>query len=502
MTAKFRIHHIHINTQRNKSDPDADLVNFQVGTTHNFTADDFAFDTNLDPLNRREVLGVSVGTPSSGAEIGPPLDPPIETGELVFTEADDIVMTCHMSNGSHSDGAAHFSNLLKIGGAVAAAIGGGIELAEKLKRLKLTSQLEIALEDGTILGLLAALAGEFLSDYGVSLGLVEPDCDGPVFDSITSNQIVKLSGSVFADAIANGQLRIGQEIALGRLTDASQVGQTHCQNPSTTIFLSATLTSADPITLFGRAAGPAVRFVPAVGRIPDVWVNTWGDHDTIEGSTLQCTIAKSSLAQLASGSSGDVVQAKLALVPSIADLIGDSPRAAGKGPTTELPSSMLSPGSNVAAGNKAIATIAEHVLQVTVVERESVTGGGGTQLSNVTSGAAFSIPMNTSAFRGNTFALSLAGFQHHPFQFTTNAPAAVAVAASVAGSGTAVSHVGDQPIFADSVALSGGVTLQLYNAYDANNLFAGTRLRYHRIGSTTAFSDTDVMLQPAQPVPK
>ena len=112
MRAKFGIHHIQISFQRNKSDPDRDLVNFQVGTTHDLGADDFGPDTNLDPLNRREVLGVPIGTPSSGAVIGPPLDPPIETDELVFTAADDIIMTCHISNGSHTDGALHFANLL------------------------------------------------------------------------------------------------------------------------------------------------------------------------------------------------------------------------------------------------------------------------------------------------------------------------------------------------------------------------------------------------------
>ena len=68
--------------------------------------------------------------------------------------------------------------------------------------------------------------------------------------------------------------------------------------------------------------------------------------------------------------------------------------------------------------------------------------------------------------------------------------------------GTAVSHVPSGPQFADSIVLDGGVTLQLYDAYDESNRFVGPRLRYRRIGSASGFTDTDVMLQPAQHVPR
>lgn len=247
MKAKFSIHHININFQRNKSDPDRDLVNFQVGTTHNFVADDFTADAPLDV--RSEVLGVPIGTPSSGAQVGPPLDPPIESGELFFTEADDIVITCRITNGSHTDDATHFSNALKIGGCVAAALGGGVELAALIKKVGENRSFQIQVKGVELVGLIAALAGEFLSDYGVALGLVEPDCDGPVFDSITSGKTWKIPGSLIADGIAKGVIPLNQPIPLDQVafTDDTQVSQAHCgHNPSTRVTPAVTVTSAAP----------------------------------------------------------------------------------------------------------------------------------------------------------------------------------------------------------------------------------------------------------------
>src|SRR5262245_54799252 len=156
MKAKFGIDHINVNFQRNFSDPDRDLVNFQVGTTHNFAADAaagiFTADQPLD--NRWDLAGVPIGTPSTGAKIGPPLDPPIETGELFFTDVDDIIITCRISNGSHTDAALHLSNALKIAGCVAAVLGGGAELADNYKLLKINSLLKSDLDAVGLVGLI------------------------------------------------------------------------------------------------------------------------------------------------------------------------------------------------------------------------------------------------------------------------------------------------------------------------------------------------------------
>ena len=51
MKAKFSIDHINIIFQRNsEGNPDTDLVNFQLATTHNFATDDFTgiFDQQED----------------------------------------------------------------------------------------------------------------------------------------------------------------------------------------------------------------------------------------------------------------------------------------------------------------------------------------------------------------------------------------------------------------------------------------------------------------------
>lgn len=500
MKARFSIDSIHVNFQRNKEDPDSDLVNFGVGTTHKFGLSDIGSDVSFDPINRHDVAGAYIGTPSSGAQIGPPITPPILTDELFFTDDDEIVITCYIRNGSHTDAAVHFANMLKVSGAVAAAIGGGIELLDKLDELKLSGTLKVVVSGGSLLGLIAALGGEILGDYGVALGLAEPDCDGPVFDSITSDKILKIPGSILADGISNGKIALNKSFILAEVTDDTQVSQTHCgHNPSTTITLGAIVTFAEPVVpKLGILPGPATSFVPKVGHVPDVWLNTWGDHDTIEGSSILCTVSESSLSEIASAKAGDAVRAKLALAPQVADLVGNLPRVAGQGPTTELPANVMVPGTPTAAGNTAIAIVAQHILAINVRERVSPVG---VEIANVASNAAFSIPMGTTSFAGNSFAVDLSHPLLHPHvpggtpEAAPYSPAAKDTAVSFAGS---VSH----PRFADSIALEGGVTLQLYSAFDASNHFVGPRLRYRRIGSGVPFTDTDVMLQPAQHVPK
>jgi len=510
MKAKFSIDHINVIFQRNsEGDPDKDLVNFQVATTHNFGADEFTADVPLDV--RSDFLGVPIGTPSSGAQVGPPLDPPIESGELFFTDADDIIITCRITNGSHTEDAAHFANALKIGGCVAAAIGGGVELAALIKGLGKNDAFQIQVKGVELVGLIAALAGEFLSDYGVALGLVDPDCDGPVFDSITSGKIWKIPGSLIADGIAKGVIPLNQPVALDQVafTDDTQVGQPHCgHNPSTKITPAVTVTSAAPLVpTFGELPGLAKKFKARVGHRPEVWQNTWGDHDTIEGSRILCTVAKSSIAELASGVFGDVVRAKLSLTPNVAELIGSLPQGPGQA-KTELPASAMTPAAGVAAGNTAVAVVAEHILAISV--RENADSPTGAELGNVTSNAAFTIPMNTTGFSGNVFPLDTSGIsflKHLHFGGDTavsHVPPTgdTAVSHVPVSGGTAVSHVPSGLQFADSIVLDGGVTLQLYDAYDESNRFVGPRVRYRRIGGDSGFTDSDVMLQPAQHVPR
>lgn len=530
MKAKFSIDHINVIFQRNsEGNPDKDLVNFQVATTHNFAADDFTADSSLDV--RSDVLGVPIGTPSSGAQVGPPLDPPIESGELFFTDADDIVITCRITNGSHTDDATNFAMALKIGGCVAAAIGGGMELEKKLGLLKLSRSMEIVALDGLFLGLVVALAGEILGDYGVALGLVAPDCDGPVFDTITSNNIIKIPGSLIARGISKGAIQLNQPFLFDPITDDTQVSQAHCgHNPSTKITPAVTVTSAAPLVpTFGGLPGLAKKFKARVGHRPEIWQNTWGDQDTIEGSRILCTVAKSSIAELASGMSGDVVTAKLTLAPNVADLIGSLPQGAGQA-KTELSPSAMAPAAGVAAGNTAVAVVAEHILAISV--RENADSPTGAELLKVASNAAFTIPMNTTAFTENILPLDKSGisFLQHlhlggdtavshvpPTGDTAVLPLDTSgisflkhlhFGGDTAGShvpatgGTAVSHVPSGLQFADSIVLDGRVTLQLYDAYDESNRFVGPRLRYRRINSDSGFTETDVMLQPAQPVPR
>lgn len=501
MRAKFGIDHININFQRNKNDPDKDLVNFQVGTTHNFAADAAAgVFTGDQPLDiRSEILGVPIGTPSSGALVGPPLDPPIESGEVFFMDFDDIVITCRITNGSHTDDASHFFNALKVGGCVAAVLGGGPALAEKVKLFKVNSLLKSDLESVGLAGLIVALAGEFLSDYGVALGLVEPDCDGPVFESLTSGSIIKIPGSLIADGISKGAIQLNKPFFLAGVTDDTQVSQDHCgHNPSTTITPMVTVTHAQPLVpLFPILPGVATKYKARAGHIPALWLNTWGDRDTIEGSRILCTVQESALANIGTAVSGDVVRAKLTLAPNVADLIGSVPQGPGR-PKTELPASAAAPGTGFAPGEgneNEIAVVAQHVLDISV--RENLDSPSGKELANANSDAAFTVPMSATSFNGNLFPLDIKTFEHLHFEIL-----GAAAPSPPTGGGAAVSLVHSAAEFADSIVLDGGVTLQLYDAFDASNRLVGPRLRYRRINPESGFTDTDVMLQPAQPVPK
>jgi hypothetical protein len=209
----------------------------------------------------------------------------------------------------------------------------------------------------------------------------------------------------------------------------------------------------------------------------------------------------------ATGLFGDVVKAKLSLAPNVADLIGSLPH--GPGRKTELPASAAVPAAGVAAGSTAVAVIAEHTLAISV--RENADGpAAGAELANATSNAAFTIPMNTTEFSENVLSLDKSGIsslKHLHFGGDTAVshlpPTGDAAVSHVpVEGGTAVSRVPSGPQFADSIVLDGGVTLQLYDTYDESNRFVGPRLRYRRINSDSGFTDTDVMLQPAQHVPR
>src|SRR5438128_5706657 len=185
------------------------------------------------------------------------------------------------------------------------------------------------------------------------------------------------------------------------MTDDTQVSQAHCgHNPATTITPFVSVTSARPLVpSFGEVPGLAKKFKARVGHRPEIWQNTWGDHDTIEGSRILCTVSKSSLADLASGTFGDVVRAKLTLAPNVADLIGSLPQGPGQA-RTELPESAVAPAGGVTAGSTAIAVLTNHILAVSV--RENADGpAAGAELANATANAAFTIPMNTTEFSEN-----------------------------------------------------------------------------------------------------
>jgi len=111
-------------------------------------------------------------------------------------------------------------------------------LAAVIKNVKIDNNKSFQLQvwGVALSGLIASLAGEFLSDYGVALGLAEPDCDGPVFDTTIKLRDAKtIPGITFADGISKGVVQLNQPFEVFSQTDDTHVSQTHCgHNPSTT----------------------------------------------------------------------------------------------------------------------------------------------------------------------------------------------------------------------------------------------------------------------------
>jgi hypothetical protein len=105
-----------------------------------------------------------------------------------------------------------------------------------------------------------AASGEILGDYGEDLGIVEPDCDGPVFEALEAG-IVQLNAGELMDAVIALAIPVGAPFSVAVRTDSALQSPSKCgHNPSTTVTFSATMLSLQPeVPILGGEAGPATR---------------------------------------------------------------------------------------------------------------------------------------------------------------------------------------------------------------------------------------------------
>lgn len=445
---KIAVDSIVVNFQRNKSDPDHDFVVLTASGTRSL-----GDSVGIGP--------VSVGTPSSGARIGPPLAPPVETQAMPLSEDDLLIVTCRIDNKSHSDTAKTTADGLKVAGAILSALGSGEQLLEKVNRIKPSGVqgqiVELLALSGIGIGAVLAGVGELLGDFGESLGIVEPDCDGPVFEP-SNVGLIMLTGKELMDAFVADGSKTGQPFPLTTLTDDKQQVAEKCGHPpSTTVNFTATVTSFQPeVPSFGGSPGPAKTFRPVVGRPRDAWLGLWGDGGTFEGSRIRCTVSLPA----DSLSSGQVL----------------NPGHAGP---VNLPS-----------------VLGMQSLQVAI--EECLDSPSGDVISSVSDRfLSLPSPVLTSYQGDQPPRIDFSGIKIQPH--TTTPAAAMAPRGFTIGLHLAAPATR----FADSIALSGGGELQLHVGFDEAGQSAGGFVRY--LWSRTphdGFTASEFMLHPVQHAPR
>ncbi len=399
------------------------------------------------------------------------------TDELLVSGRDTIQIFADIQNKSHTVPSKAISDGLKIAGATIAVFGAGELLAAALASPG--GYQTFVTKDGSITalaGAVLALAGEVIGDVGGWLGLSEPDCDGPVF---APKQPVLVNAGQFMGRFP-GPIPLNTPLGLLLWSDDSQSNGDGCgHSPSATIRVNLVLTRAPIKAPSFNSFGPPTHFKPiASGIRADRLIGiTWSDHSFIEGSRVLVTAKPADSFHRTVGSSGlkdfQLLQKRN---PQLLELVGHPPSArsavSGMSPSVTF---------NVQESSGSISTNAVQI-----------------------SGASSAIPMQVNAFSGNRFPSNSAvsGISRQAIPIKTKVAAA---------SDNSTVHRTKVPYslmavkgatsFADSFLLPNNVTLQIYGAYDAQERFVGSRLRYLRMDSAGNIV-TDAMLEPAQHTPR
>jgi hypothetical protein len=307
------------------------------------------------------------------------------------------------------------------------------------------------------IGGVIAVAGEILGDFGEALGIVEPDCDGIVFDTLDTG-LIMITGRGLMDAFTAGGTNLNQPFPLTTLTDDKQQASDKCGHPpSTTVNFTATITSFQPnVPIFGGTPGSPKSFRPVVGRRRDAWIGNWGDGGSIEGSLVRCSIA--------------------------------------------LPPDILGVGQSLGDPSNAPSVLGPQFLQITIEEHLSDANGPVIFNQSV---QTVSGPTPVTEYSGDRPAIVI----RHPSHsgdvnptVGTKTPVALAVEGTPA---LGLSPTAAAVRFSDSISLDNGGMLQFYVGYDDANQMVGAFVRYINPHSGNfRLTDSDFMLHPVQHIPK
>jgi hypothetical protein len=452
--------------QRGKS-PDQDYLTLYATSTH-------------DPASRATAGPVDIGTFSTNTQSMP--SPNIMTDELLVGDGDTIQIFADIQNKSHTDPSKAISDGLKIAGATITVLGAGDVLAGALAGGSLQKLLEKEGGITTLAGAVLALSGEVIGDMGGWLGLSEPDCDGPVF---APKQPVLVNVGQFMRRFP-GNIPLNAPLGLMLWSDDSQLNGDGCGHPpSATIRVNLVLTRP-PIKPpeFTQSFGVPTHFKPIASgiKMEKLIGTTWGDRESIEGSRVLVTVKPADSFHRTTSPSGLMnLQALRKQNPQLLELIGHP--AASPAAVSGIPT----PAS----------------VSFDVQENAASSPKSAIQISGASSPA---LPMQVSAYSGNQFPYNTAA--SGGLRGALTSPIKSKVAAAPADSTMQRSKVPyyviaakNSLVFADSFMLPSNVVLQVYGAYDAQERFAGTRIRYLRIDSAGKVV-TDAMLEPAQRVPR
>jgi hypothetical protein len=491
---KLSIDLVEASFQRNKTDPDKDFATLWVSTTNN--------------LESKFAGGpAAVGSLGSGQSIT--LDPKLlETQEFQVNDDNQIAIMPFITNQTFTPPDQTLSQSLKIVGAVLACIGAGEVLAaDTILQGSLAKFVQLDGEVGALIGGIAAGIGEVLGDLGGLLGLDDPNCDGPVFNPavgawLNVTDIIDHVKSFRQD----GQLTFNQALPLAVWTDDTQISQRGCgHNPSTMIRVVVTIIDATPIPMFqGTSLGKPTHFKPLLSKPPSMWMGTWIDQPFMQNASIVASVnlSESFKGRVAPKPLHEIVRRAVAALPKqnalienlrlnsgLRDLIGGSPLIAAMKTNTRMATGEVS------------ATVTEHFI------------GSKTVASETGSLTLALLPLTAWDFDKPMYAFDSSAFipKHHAVVETTDDmpgvasgrpvhSAAVALemaAATHAGGIAAAVSLGTKPQFADTIIVGDGVALQLFGAYDDQDRFVETRLRYTRVDSAGNLV-SDVMLQPPQ----
>jgi hypothetical protein len=498
-TFKLRVKEIDFNFQRSKGDV------FTSGSDTDWLTLVVKYASSGDPTNitTASVNAYRLGDGIKSGDTRTTFDPPIELDNIVLTDDSTLLITAYIENRGHDD---TLSKALAVVGTVIGALGlvvGGLGGLNKVAVAVAEGKWEVAI-------------GGFIDGFdalATTLGLMAPNCDGPVFGPM--NVPFVQDAKALLTAVGN---RVNSPVTLATMTDSPTCPSECGHNPQTSLTLELTMTDAVPdVPSFGGVSpGPTTPPGPQTGGPVPRWTGAWVENRFEDASRIVCQLTASEtqpdLAVDQLKSLGQAVSASGTLQAFGADrtkLGGVQTRS----PSVSFPN-FVSRG-RPSEGFHLPPSQSSHLPHTSVDLTEYLERHLGTVAVDIHEGGFLAVPMMASDFKGNVFpsenavasgALGGVGTQtvHFDpglhFQLGTPSPPPSDKVEIAHGGGflqTAVFVKATGPELCDTILLGNGVSLQLYAIWNDQRRMVDQRIRYTRVGAGGDVV-TDAMLSRAE----